>query len=140
MSSFYSSYPGIRCASQAPTNRKYRQQKPRSNRLSNEYSEPFDYLMLDASRSFKGSHLSTFTLPMNRIKKLQAAVKVSKDDSAYYSSSCQSSQSTPKINNKILEKSECKLLDIQSSSFDNDKLGNFYFLVSNELISEKVKF
>lgn len=93
----------MRCASQVP---RKRQQKPSSSRLSNEYSEPFDYLMLNTTSFKSGHHSATLTLPMNRLRKLQAAIKVSKDDSAYYSSSCQSSsQSTPKIYNNIWETS-----------------------------------
>lgn len=83
-SMFYSSFPVIRTQQQDLSKSK------KMDRFSNEYSEPFDFLLNDKLKSAQ----STLT-------KLN---QTNKDDSAYSSSYVsQSSQSTPRIYNNIWE-------------------------------------
>lgn len=92
-SMFYSSYPGLKGAQQSDF---IKRPTKKIERFSNEYSEPFDYLLERGQQSAQ-STLTKIKVNSNNNNK---------DDSGYSSSYVsQSSQSTPRIYNKIWESS-----------------------------------
>jgi hypothetical protein len=98
-STYYSSFPSIK----TQNNSNNKKNKIFIDRLSNEYSEPFDYLFSNTNNNSTKIN-QNLTLPSSNSKnKLKLLLKSSKNttkdsDSAY---SSQSSQSTPKIYNNI---------------------------------------